>query len=324
MNDLHPGDMVLNAVLRLIKRLYLVPKARTEQRLETFLKPKYKALERRKDESARHYLMRLQTAFSGPAWYLLKRRIATDYADANDKATEVINTSLTEAFAAGLNESAYALSLTGVESWPITVPIVASLVTGGVLALNVRKLKRGKDIKYNEERLQTAVSSALVQGIDVKDLPRRISEHMSHARETEMSNYARVSVYSASDEGAYYAGLEAEKAGLEIEKTWLAIMDMRVRPSHKHLHGTTIPLHEKFHGYYGVLRFPHDSEAPPPETYNCRCRMAVHLAGKSPGEYSRKILPTQTTAYMKWRDRQIRKAGGETELAKLHKHRIKG
>ena len=324
MNDIHPGDSVLNAVLLAVGAAYTGPRKRTEEHLEAFLRPKYKALERRKDESASAYLARLQTAFTGARWALLKRRIASDFTSANEIATEIINQSLPEAFAAGVNESAYSMAISGAEAWPITLSVVSALISAKVIVLNKRTLKKGKDTKYNEQRLQSAISSVMAQNADIEDMPKRISEHMARARQSEMFSFARVSVYSASDEGAYYAGIEAEKSGLDIEKTWLAIMDMRVRPSHKHLHGTTIPLREKFHGYYGVLRFPHDPEAPPAEIYRCRCRMAVHIAGKSPGEYSRKILPTQTSAYKKWRDSQIRKAGGEVELTKLHKRRIRG
>jgi hypothetical protein len=43
------------------------------------------------------------------------------------------------------------------------------------------------------------------------------------------------------------------------------------------------------------------------------------VAGKSPGEYSRFMLPIETIAYRKWRDRQIYELGGELELLKKHK-----
>ena len=324
MNDIHPGDKVLNAVLRRISGLYVEPGERTEARLKAFLNPKFRALQPRKGELMKDYRARVQMAFSGPRWALVKRKIAADFTDANAEATDYVNNGLAEAFAAGLNESAYALALSGVTAWPITTTVVVELVADKVITLNKRKLKRRKDTAYNEQRTQSAVVSAIVQGITVEDMPHHVARHISNARQNEMIAYARAAIYGASDTGAYMAGKEAEKDGLEIEKTWLSIMDMKVRPSHKHLHGVTIPLNEKFHGYHGVLRYPHDPTAPPEETYRCRCRMAVHLAGKSPGEYSRKILPTQTAAYRKWRDVQIRNAGGEIELAKIHRRRIRG
>lgn len=324
MNDRHPGDGVLEDVLKKIRPLYNAPGDRTKERIEAFLKPRMSSLRHRNNESLADYRARLIQAFSGPRWLLLKRIIAADYTGVNEKATEHINSGLEAAFAAGFNESAYVMALSGTNTWPITVLVVTRLLASGAITLKKRKLKRTKDISYNSGRIQSAILAAIMAGVTLEKLAKSASEAMSSARMRETTAYARAAIYSASDSGAYCAGLEAERSGVEIEKTWLAIMDMRVRPSHSHLHGTTIPLDEKFHGYHGLLRYPHDPEAPPQEIYRCRCRMAVHLAGKSPGEYSRRLLPTETSAYRVWRDKQIRKAGGEVELAKLHERRLKG
>ena len=222
-----------------------------------------------------------------------------------------------------MSEAAYVLSKSGVDALPITASIVAGLAAAGIIKLNERKLKRRKDIAYNEQRIQSSIIAAIYQDVTVEDMPKDVSRRVTNSRKNDMTAFARATIYGASDSGAYYAGLEAEKSGLELEKTWLGIMDMRIRPSHKHLHGTTVPMHEVFHGYHGTLRYPHDPSAPPQETYRCRCRMVVHLKGNAPGEYSRVILPSQTSEYRKWRDQQIRKAGGEVELAKLHRQRLR-
>ena len=117
--------------------------------------------------------------------------IASDFTSANTKATEYVNNGLTEAFAAGLNESAYALALSGIDAWPITAAIVAALATDKVIKLNTRKLKKRKDISYNEQRTQNAVMSAIIQGIKVEELPKHVSKHVSNARMNEMIAYAR-------------------------------------------------------------------------------------------------------------------------------------
>lgn len=324
MNDRHPGDEALKHVLNALPSLYSGPQNRTEDRLRSFLKPKLNALQPRTGEKQTEYRLRLMSAFSGPRWVLLRRIIAQDFTKANGNTVDEINNRLVSAFAAGMNESAYVMALSGVEMWPITEAIVAGLVAAKIITLPIRKLKRGKDTAYNEQRLQIAVRSAVFQVEKPEDIPQKAAHLMAKARKSEMISAARASIYGASDSGAYLLGKEAQHMGLDVEETWLSIMDMNVRTSHKHLHGTTIKVGEKFHGLYGDLRYPHDPEAPPQETYRCRCRMAVHLAGKSPGEYSRKLLPTQTAAYRKWRDAQVRKAGGEVELEKLHKRWLKG
>lgn len=323
MNDLHAGDRALNDVLKRLPGLYAVPRRKCEEILGEFLKPKLKALQPRKNEKASDYKMRVMGAFSGMKWRLARRKIASAFTDADMKATELINETLEWALVDGMNESAFALALNGVKMWPITLSIVSSLVAESIIRLNKRRLKRTKDAAYNEDRTQSAIHSAIMRGIKPDELHEEASKTIANTRQNETISSARAMIYGASDYGAYLAGIEAEQMGIDVEKTWLAIMDMRVRPSHKHLHGETIPLNEKFHGYHGVLRFPHDPEAPPAEIYRCRCRMAVHVAGKSPGEYSRTILPSQTSAYRAWRAARIREAGGELELLKLHKKLVK-
>lgn len=323
MNDVHPGDAALNAVLRRLPGLYAAPKKEAEERLAAFLKPKQKALQPRKNESPKEYQRRLQMAFTGPRWLLTRRKIAAAFSAVNAKATESVNDGLEKAFMDGFNLAAYGMSLTGAAILPMTAAIVALLVAEKIIKLDKRTLKKGKDIAYNEQRVQNGVFAAIVQDIPVEDIPEHVASHVAHVRRTETTAYARAAIYGAADMGAYYAGLEAERDGLDIEKTWLSIMDMRVRRSHKHLHGVTIPIDEKFIGYDGALRFPHDPAAPPAETYNCRCRMVVHLAGKSPGIYSRELLPSEVAAYRKWREEQIRKAGTEVELEKQHKRELR-
>ena len=315
MNDVHAGDRALNTVLKGLGGAYTAPQKRTEERLRAFLKPKLKALQPRDGESKTRYMQRVMGAFSGPRWVLVRRSIAKDFTGVNADIIGRINDALEQAFVDGFNDAAFFLAKTGVEMWPITLAIVGLLA----ILLNRRKLKKKADIQYNEQRLQSAISGALMRDVRIEGLAKDVAQRMSHARMNEMVSAARVSVYGASDYGAYMAGLEAEKEGIEIEKTWLSIMDLRVRPSHKGLHGDTIPLHKKFHGLYGDLRYPHDPEAPPQEIYRCRCRMVVHIAGRSPGTYSRFLLPWETIEYRKWRDRQILKAGSEIELARLHK-----
>lgn len=319
MNDAHAGDKALDSVLKRLPGLYAAANRKCEKILRDYLTPQYKALRPRNNEKATDYRLRVLRAFSGRKWRAARKKIALAFTDADIKAAELINDAPERAFTDGFNEAAYALSLNGVGSWPITLAIAAALAADGAVMLNRRTLKKGQDAAYNEQRTQTSVNSAVIRGISVEKLHEQAAASIANTRMNETMAAARAIIYGASDAGAYYAGLEAQKMGIDVEKTWLGIMDMRIRPSHKHLHGQTIPLDDVFHGHRGDLRYPHDPLAPPAEVYRCRCRMAVHVKGESPGEYSRKILPTETSAYRVWREARIREAGGELELLKLHK-----
>lgn len=307
----HPGDKVLNAILRLFPRAYNGAKKQAEQRLAAFLRPKERTF--RQKLSPKEYARRLQLVFTGLRWLMVRRKIATLFTDADAQATEYVNDGLYEAFERGFNQSARIMGLV-----PITAFVVKLLASEGLFDIPRRTLKRSEDMAHNEHRVQTGVMSAILQGIDFDKIPAYVAEHIARIRQNEMTAFSRATIYGASDMGAYYAGREAEHEGLDIEKTWLSIMDMRVRPSHKHLHGVTIKMDDMFHGYHGDLRFPHDPSAPPAEVYNCRCRMLVHLAGRTT-----KIPDTMGPEYQKWREKEIMKAGTEVELARIHRKKLR-
>ena len=319
MIDLHAGDMVLKALLDALATAYAAPMKRTEGKIRAFLKPLLDALQPRKSESKTAYKRRLMIAFSGAKWSKVRDEIAADFAEAGADFTERVNDALEQAFADGLNDQAYSLHKDGAETWPITAGIVTALVNAGVIVLNRRRVKKRESQRYNRQRTQSAVMGVIARNVKVEDMPKEVSRHIANARQNEMSVYMRIAIYGASDYGAYMAGIEAEELGIDTEKSWLSIMDLRVRLSHSWLHGTTIQIHEKFHGLHGDLMYPHDPNAPLQEICNWRCRMVVHLAGKAPKTSRRLILPFEMLDYLKWRQEQIRKAGGELELEKLHK-----
>lgn len=325
MSETHPGDRALSHALSRLRNIYSPLERETAKLLAAYIKSHGKELRIRNNEKKLDFYMRFMQVFSGVKWALVRRKIAKMFTDADEKAAESVNDWMEPAFVDGMNNAAFAMSLAGIETWPVTATVIARMVAQKIITLRKRKVKRSKDQTYNEHQVQSAIHAAIYHGIAADALAEYVAEKYTRAREREARAAAQASVYSASDEGAYYAGLEAENAGVKVEKTWLGIIDAKIRPSHSHLHNTTIPMDALFHGYHGTLRYPHDPEAPPAEIYNCRCRMVVHLKGKRVEDYERNyILPTQTTAYKKWRDEQIRKAGTEVELMKLHKKLIRG
>ncbi|MFD7505396.1 phage portal protein [Streptomyces sp. NPDC059850] len=69
------------------------------------------------------------------------------------------------------------------------------------------------------------------------------------------------------------ADAAAEHAGPEVVRTWITRGDTRVRPTHKVLHGKTLPVGTPFTVDGASLRYPGDPFAPTALTVNCRCRL---------------------------------------------------
>ncbi|MEV8344563.1 phage portal protein [Streptomyces niveus] len=69
------------------------------------------------------------------------------------------------------------------------------------------------------------------------------------------------------------ADAAAESAGPGVVRTWITRRDDRVRPAHKALHGTTLPVGTPYEITGAQLRYPGDPFAPIALTVNCRCRL---------------------------------------------------
>ncbi|MFD5856058.1 phage portal protein [Streptomyces chartreusis] len=69
------------------------------------------------------------------------------------------------------------------------------------------------------------------------------------------------------------ADAAAESAGPGVVRTWITRQDDRVRPAHKALHGTTLPVGTPYEIDGAQLRYPGDPFAPLALTINCRCRL---------------------------------------------------
>ncbi|MFB8120662.1 phage portal protein [Streptomyces sp. NPDC055962] len=69
------------------------------------------------------------------------------------------------------------------------------------------------------------------------------------------------------------ADAAAEIAGPAVVRTWITRQDTRVRPAHKVLHGTTLPVGTPYTVDNSKIRYPGDPFAPISLTINCRCRL---------------------------------------------------
>ncbi|MFE7072575.1 phage portal protein [Streptomyces sp. NPDC057620] len=69
------------------------------------------------------------------------------------------------------------------------------------------------------------------------------------------------------------ADAAAESAGPGVVRTWVTRQDDRVRPAHKALQGTTLPVGTPYEINGAQLRYPGDPFAPIGLTVNCRCRL---------------------------------------------------
>ncbi|MFD9394157.1 phage portal protein [Streptomyces sp. NPDC060000] len=148
-----------------------------------------------------------------------------------------------------------------------TVPpaaVAAALVTAMYAGEAVTTLLG--DLAEELRSLQTIPGSEL----KLKDLERAVTRFYEAAAPTLISRVAETCAVSTINGAADAA---AESAGPGVVRTWITRQDDRVRPAHKALHGTTLPVGTPYEIDGAQLRYPGDPFAPIGLTVNCRCRL---------------------------------------------------
>lgn len=266
--------------------------------------------------------LELKRLFRGLKWLAVRDAIALTMLLANRAALDIANENAAEIMADGATYTAYTFR-EEYDALPYTEKVVESLARENLLTLPQRTVDRDKDADWTRRMLQSIVNNLDLTDADPEALPGIIAQSLVKRCQRSMDTTTQALIYGVFDMGMYYAGMDAQNAGVDTEKTWLSIMDDFVRDSHHKLHLTTIPMNALFHGIYGVLRFPHDPSAPAPEIMRCRCRMAIHLKGKAPTAPTR-LTRAEVAAYRKWRDQTIDALGGELELVTEQRRRHNG
>lgn len=260
--------------------------------------------------------------FHGLKWLLVRDSIALTIYLMNKAAMDIANANAADVMADGATSTAYTFR-EEYDALPYTEQVVEALARENLLTLPRRTVDKRKDMDWTQRMLQSIVHRYSLEDIDPEKLPHMIARTLVQRCQRSMDTSTQALIYGVFDAGMYQAGLDARAAGVDVEKTWLSIMDEHVRDSHRHLHKTTLPMKHLFHGIYGNLRFPHDPNAPAPEIMRCRCRMAIHLKGKAPSAPDR-LTRSEVAEYRRWRDKVIDDLGGEVALEAAHRRRLHG
>ena len=323
-----PFDAILHDLSVSLRDTYRRERDPVAQLLEKHLKPY--ADRKTADLEPKEKTALWMSMFAGQQWLSTRRLIAYRLREADRQAIKAANDLTGRSFAEGANGQAYKIKGGGgstrgggagrgrpYEPLVYTEDVVTALTAASLIEKTARALDDAKDLAYLTKRIQSAVTALALQHTPVRDIPDKAARRIILTVYDGMTTAAETRLYAAYDSGAYEAGMDAMRAGVEVEKTWLGIPDGHIRDSHRHLNGTTIPMDELFYGLDGVLRFPHDPRAPASEIMNCRCRMAIHRRGHAPPKYASAVITRKDTAeYKKWRDAEIKKAGGD--LLKKH------
>ena len=179
---------------------------------------------------------------------------------------------------------------------------VERLVKDGDKKLLPKPLNPKKDIKWNEKKVRSAMTQGILKGEPVDDIAKRLRSVTKMNREQSVRT-ARTLATQAENTGRLDRWEEAqEEYKIEMQKTWLAVLDDRTRDAHAELDGESVPLDEPFVNSIGEIMKPADPNADPENIYNCRCTMVTSIKGY-PKDLSRRQMGSgiEHLSYDQWK-----------------------
>ena len=127
------------------------------------------------------------------------------------------------------------------------------------------------------ERDVSKMSSVINEPIEGKTWKDRVREHIAEGDFGMIETVIRTESDRVYNEAVEETAEETELPN--IYKTWVTMDDEKVRDTHWHLRGMTIPLDNYFYTFnYDRAKAPHGFGVPQ-EDCNCRCRLRLSRKG---------------------------------------------
>lgn len=209
----------------------------------------------------------------GKRWEEMQAVLARDLTNTNKIAASIINGHTPDAYVVGRNYGAFQASLlakeVGLSYTLYDRHTVERLIKNQPDLLPKAKVDIPKDLRWNKQKINSAVAQGVLQGEDIRKISRRLQSVTDMDRTAAVRN-ARTMITSAENGGRLDSYTWAQDMGIPMEKQWLATLDGRVRKSHAAQDGEHVPLKEEF---TNGLMFPADPDGDPREVCNCRCTM---------------------------------------------------
>ena len=135
-----------------------------------------------------------------------------------------------------------------------------------------------KNSKWNQRRIRSAITQGIISGEGIDDIANRLVS-VCKMNEASAQRNARTWVGAAVTGGRQESAEKSARAGVDLVKYWDAVIDLKTRISHRHMHMEMRELDEEFSN--GGM-YPRDPSLKPAERYNCRCDVLYYPRGFTP------------------------------------------
>ena len=141
-----------------------------------------------------------------------------------------------------------------------------------------RMLAENKELRWNRQKLTSAVAQGIIQGESVPQMTKRLESVAAMDHRAAIRN-VRTMVTGAQNAGRMDAAKRARDMGIGLTNVWMATLDMRTRHEHRVLDGQRREIDEPFEVEGEKIKYPGDPDAPAHLVYNCRCTLVQQVKG---------------------------------------------
>lgn len=216
--------------------------------------------------------------FQGEQWKARLKDIDATLYKADTVATQMVNESRYDVFAANANYIGYDIEHNAGINSGFTLydrKTVTKLVKDNPGILPPRKEPgRDKSYKWYNGKVDRALSQGIIHGESIRDIAKRIGKDTGEASATAMLRNAHTAHTAAENAGRLEGMKQAEDLGIKLKKQWMATLDSHTRDTHADLDGQTVDIDKPFTVEGMEIMYPGDPNCEWPElVWNCRCTM---------------------------------------------------
>lgn len=196
------------------------------------------------------------------------KNMAADYANADQIAMSALNGYLPEIYGENFNFSTYQIEKGARIDTSFTVynrQTVERLLRDDPDLLPKPGLDKIKDLRWNRQKLNSAVTQGILQGESIPKIAKRVKKIGDMDKAAAVRN-ARTAITSAQNAGRVDSYKRAQSMGIKLKNEWSATLDNRTRHSHAAIDGEIREVDEPFSN---GCRYPGDPKGEPEEVYNC-------------------------------------------------------
>lgn len=220
----------------------------------------------------------------GKRWEEMRDTLAEDLTHVDEIATQMVGESMHEVYALNHNFGTFEAEKGSLVDTSYTLydkHTVENLVKKNPDLLKAPSLDKNKDLRWNKQNFQSAITQGILQGEDTRKIAKRVALGTSKKDRNAAVRNARTATTNAENAGRNDSYKRAKEMGIKMMQVWLATLDGRTRDSHRSLDGEKIPVGDKWHHpkFSNGLRFPGDPQGAAHEVWNCRCTLIAEVEG---------------------------------------------